>query len=60
MNRRDAVSAHWMRHAHAAHSLDRGAPIILVQATLGHASISTTRRYTHARPGASSALHLGL
>jgi integrase/recombinase XerD len=29
------VSAHWLRHAHASHSLDRGAPIHLVQATLG-------------------------
>ena len=31
------VSAHWLRHAHASHSLDRGAPIHLVQQTLGHA-----------------------
>ena len=23
-----AVSAHWLRHAHASHALDRGAPII--------------------------------
>ena len=27
-----AVSPHWMRHAHASHALDRGAPIHLVQA----------------------------
>ena len=56
----DAVSAHWLRHAHASHSLDRGAPISLVTATLGHASAATTSRYLHARPGDSSALHLGL
>jgi integrase/recombinase XerD len=31
------VSAHWLRHAHASHSLDR-APIHLVQQVLGHAS----------------------
>ena len=45
-----AVSPHWLRHAHASHALDRGAPIHLVQATLGHASITTTGRYLHARP----------
>src|ERR1035438_8976097 len=34
-----AVSPHWMRHAHASHALDRGAPIHLVQATqIGRAS----------------------
>ena len=27
------VGPHWLRHAHASHSLDRGAPIHLVQAT---------------------------
>jgi site-specific recombinase XerD len=47
------VSAHWLRHAHASHSLDRGAPIHLVQQTLGHASVATTGRYLHARPTAS-------
>lgn len=52
------VSAHWLRHAHASHSLERGAPIHLVQATLGHASVSTTGRYLHARPSDSSALYL--
>jgi site-specific recombinase XerD len=50
-----AVSPHWLRHAHATHSLERGAPIHLVQATLGHASIATTSRYLHARPSQSSA-----
>ena len=54
------VSAHWLRHAHASHSLDRGAPISLVQATLGHASVATTGRYLHARPNDSSARYLGL
>ena len=39
------VSTHWLRHAHASHSLDRGAPISLVQNTLGHASVATTGRY---------------
>ena len=30
-----AVSPRWLRQAHANHVLDRGAPIHLVQATLG-------------------------
>ncbi|MBI4643352.1 MAG: tyrosine-type recombinase/integrase [Deltaproteobacteria bacterium] len=54
------VSPHWLRHAHASHALDRGAPIHLVQATLGHASVATTGRYLHARPEDSSARYLGV
>ncbi len=54
----EKVSPHWMRHAHASHALDRNAPIHLVQATLGHASVSTTGRYLHARPKESSGLYL--
>lgn len=54
----DNVSPHWLRHAHASHSLDRGAPIHLVQQTLGHASVATTGRYLHARPMDSSSLYL--
>lgn len=52
------VSPHWLRHAHASHALDRGAPVHLVKDTLGHASLATTSRYAHARPGDSSALYL--
>ena len=51
-----SVSAHWLRHALASHSLERGAPIHLVQATLGHASVATAGRYLHARPSDSSLL----
>jgi integrase/recombinase XerD len=54
------VSPHWLRHAHATHALERGAPIHLVQATLGHASVATTGRYTHARPTDSSARYLAV
>ena len=54
------VSAHWLRHAHASHALDRGAPVHLVQATLGHASVATTGRYLHARPTDSSARYLAV
>ncbi len=52
------ISPHWMRHAHASHALDHNAPIHLVQATLGHASVATTGRYLHARPTESSSLYL--
>jgi site-specific recombinase XerD len=55
-----SVSPHWFRHAHASHALDRGAPIHLVQATLGHAGIATTGRYLHARPNDSSSRFLPL
>ena len=54
------VSPHWLRHAHASHALDRGAPIHLVQQTLGHASVATTGVYLHARPSDSSARYLGV
>ena len=50
----------WLRHAHATHALERGSPIHLVQATLGHASVATTGRYLHARPTDSSAKYLPL
>ena len=53
-----ALSAHWLRHAHASHALDHGAPVHVLQASLGHASLATTTRYTHARPGDGSARYL--
>lgn len=52
------VSPHWMRHAHATHALENGAPITLVKETLGHRSIETTAKYTHVRPNASSGQYL--
>ena len=54
------VSPHWLRHAHASHAMDRGAPLHLVAATLGHASVATTGRYLHARPSDSSARYLAV
>ena len=54
----DAVSAHWLRHAHVSHALDHGAPAHLVQQTVGHASLVTTSRYAHARPSDSSSRYL--
>jgi len=52
------VSPQWLRHAHASHALDRGAPIHLVKETLGHANIVTTNNYAHARPSESSSTFL--
>jgi integrase/recombinase XerD len=54
------VGPHHFRHAHASHALDRGAPVHLVQQTLGHASQTTTSRYSHARPSESSSTYLAL
>jgi len=54
----ETVSCHWLRHAHVSHALDRGAPVHVVRATVGHASLETTTRYSHARPGDSSARYL--
>jgi integrase/recombinase XerD len=43
------------------HALEPGhAPIHLVQATLGHASVATTSKYLHAWPTDSSARYLGV
>lgn len=42
------VSAHWFRHSHASHALERGANPAAVQEQLGHSSLATTTRYTHA------------
>ncbi len=54
------VSPHWLRHAHASHALERGAPVALLRDTLGHASVSTTNGYLHARPNDSSARYLAV
>jgi integrase/recombinase XerD len=52
------VSPHWLRHSHATHAARRGAPVHLVQQTLGHASLSTTSMYLHAEDGESSGMYL--
>jgi integrase/recombinase XerD len=52
------VSAHWLRHSNASHALDNGAPIHVVQQSLGHASLVTTTRYAHIKPGTGSSQYI--
>ena len=54
----DRLSPHWFRHSHATHALENGAPIHLVQATLGHSSLMSTERYLHANPECGSGEYL--
>jgi integrase/recombinase XerD len=54
------TSAHWLRHAHACHSLKHGAGVELLMKSLGHSSLAVTSRYLHVEPDECSSKFIHL
>ncbi|MEK7133980.1 MAG: tyrosine-type recombinase/integrase [Patescibacteria group bacterium] len=44
------IPPHTLRHTFASQLAMKGAPIPVIQALLGHSSVSTTMRYSHVAP----------
>lgn len=54
------TSTHWLRHAHASHSLENGCDIDVLMRSLGHSSLTITSKYLHARPNEGSSQFIDL
>lgn len=52
------VSPHWFRHAYATHAIRHGAPLHIVQQSLGHSRLDTTGVYLDVEPGESAGKYL--